>query len=160
MSISLRDTIHDPAPSSFQIVCQADQMHDVNECFGEIKYSSKLSCGVVIRECVVVVVKAFSDREEGDPVIFSRTDFHIVWSMAKEMGSRIDEPGGVQDEYLAIDVRHEERGDDILIPADDRQHDGNQEGEDCIDGIIVPVAQDILSIVMHVIGKILTVFET
>jgi len=78
------------------VIGQPKHPHAVNEEGGQIEPPAILTCGVITREDMMVVVVSLANCTEGDKEIFSWVDVLVIWLVAIEMSPTVDEPGYIQ----------------------------------------------------------------
>lgn len=89
------------------IVGLTHQRHEIDETFGDVPlFEAKLTGRIVLRECVMVVVKAFADREKRHKPVLDRVDAFIVRFVTPQVSSTVYQPGKVQLQRVAQHCRY------------------------------------------------------
>lgn len=90
--------------------------HEVNEAGGEVEPRAVFTGGVVVWECVVVVMEAFADGAHRHKSVFARVDRVVVRLVAPHVGGAVHQPRHVKDEDVAQNGREAEGYYDAFAP--------------------------------------------
>lgn len=114
---ALHPALHDLLGDRLHVISPADLREEVNESRGEVEAGvSEFSGLIVPREGVVVVVEAFSQREECHAHVFGRLDALVVRLVTPLVGGGVHEPSHVENEGVAEHGGYEERVQPGLAP--------------------------------------------
>ena len=98
--LGLRDTKPDSSHNIFgntlQVIRQTESRHNINELLHGINLQTHFTDRVIIGKGVMIVVEPFAPSCKRDPLVVSRFNLTIVWTMAEHVGSRIHEPCTVE----------------------------------------------------------------
>lgn len=90
------------------IIRLTDQEHEVNERFARIEpRRAELGRGIVVRERVMIVVKALAHGANAHKQVLGRVDRLVVGSVAPHVRGAIHQPGQVEQNDIAQNSRHE-----------------------------------------------------
>lgn len=126
---SASSTLQDHFGAHFSsIVGLADQRHKVNERFARVEpLGAVLGGRIVVRERVMIVVKALADGAQANKQVFGRVDCLVVWLVAEHVCEAVYEPGEVKQYDVAQDSWHEIGDRQRFRPEEPWDHSGHDE---------------------------------
>ena len=104
----------------------ANGREKVNEDAGRVKLPVEFTRRVVVREHMVVIMVALTDRPEGDKEVLNWVDVLIVRLVAPQVCHAVDAPGDMQGEGVAQHPRNVEGRPSGLTP-EVPWHDGRED---------------------------------
>lgn len=104
--------------------------HGIDEGSGDVEPPAKLTGGIVLWECVVVVVEAFTHCPEGDYHVLCRVDTLVIGPHAPHVGCTVDQPGSIEPHHIAKNGAQVEGVPQTLTPEvpwhPGRHHEANK----------------------------------
>jgi len=116
-----------------QIVRPSDAGEEVDEQLCQVEHRRHLRSSIVLRERVMVIVTTFAKCRHSRPNRLRWCNADVIWTVAKCVRSRVDEPGGVQREAVAEQRSRVESNQRILSPQEHwnsgRQHEAEEDNQ-------------------------------
>lgn len=88
------------------ILGQSKEAHEIYKCFGHVQPTAKLTCSIIMGECVMIVVKSFTDGTEGNKLVLSGIDVVVIGPHSPHVSCTVDQPGRIKDHSISQQTRN------------------------------------------------------